>query len=117
MLWYKINLLQPWVYHLEYCHYLYEKIFVGVYYLEREELYKDVAALKFIDEGFLGDKFDGSNWFLEYEIVRKNKVNIYSVNMLLHQKNKLYVLCFYTIIERKERMDQTFDKISRSFRW
>ena len=89
----------------------------GVFYIEQQELYKNVGKLKFIDEGFMGDKFDGSNWFLEYEIERENKVNMYSVNMFFHQKNKLYVICFYTIIERKERMDQTFDKISRSFKW
>ncbi len=89
----------------------------GVFYIEQQELYKNVGKLNFIDEGFMGDKFDGSNWFLEYEIERENKENMYSVNMFFHQKNKLYVICFYTIIERKERMDQTFDKISRSFKW
>ena len=50
----------------------------GVFYIEQQELYKNVGEFKFIDEGFMGDKFDGSNWFLEYEIERENKVNLYT---------------------------------------
>ena len=60
----------------------------SVFYLKQQKLYKNVGSLKFIDEGFMGDKFDGSNWFLEYEIERENNVNLYSVNMFFHQKNK-----------------------------
>lgn len=89
----------------------------GDFYFDQQELYKDIGEFKLIDEGFVGDKYDGSNWFLEYEIERESDENMYSVNMFFHRDEKLYLMCFYTIIDRKEEYDLVFDKIIRSFGW
>ena len=87
------------------------------FYFEQQELYREIAEFRLIDEGFVGEEYDGSNWFLEYEIEREEDSNMYSVNMFFHRNKKIYLMCFYTIMERKEALDPTFDKIIRSFAW
>lgn len=87
------------------------------FYFEQQELYKEIGSFNLIDEGFVGESYNGENWFLEYEIERKDSENMYSVNMFFHRKGKLYIICFYTIMERKEELDPIFDKVIRSFGW